>query len=110
MTLLKLSVNSSRAKSQKSGSVETTVVVPTDKKDCDSSSIILALLLGREVTINKHLYRIGRRGESLDGSSCLYTGVYVKTTTSPVYTYSQFNVGVFIEFIERNLESCEITG
>lgn len=88
-----------------------TTAIPTVEDERIAPSLdeaLNALVGGKEVLLSKHSYKLVRKGQILDDSVCLYTGIYVRSLNSNSYSYSQFQVGVLVDFIERNLYSCEI--
>lgn len=71
-------------------------------------NVLNALFSGQEIKVSGHDYIFARRGQRLDSVECLYTGIYVKTLVNPKYVYVTVQLGVFLDFIERNLENCQV--
>lgn len=71
-------------------------------------NVLNALFSGQEIRVSGHDYIFARRGQRLDSVQCLYTGIYVKTVVNPKYVYVTVQLGVFLDFIERELENCQV--
>lgn len=72
------------------------------------TAVLNGLFSGQELQVNGHDYIFAKRGQQLDSSVCLYTGIYVRSASNPRYVYVTVQLGVFLDFIERNLESCRV--
>lgn len=75
----------------------------------DTGTVVLALMMGREIKIGSTLYMLLRKGQVHDESMIPYSGIYIKTENSKQWTYSEFRVGQFIDFLDSHLDTAIIS-